>query len=227
MRALGFTKIDYIKTKQQLLFIPAYLVFISFLSMMSPKSDVNAFNAATIFLYMVFITIVFSTTPFGTCQRQENGFLLLLPATTHDRVLGRFLYGLSLMAIAVACSIVSAMAYRAAGRGFSEIDLPVCLIGLAVGLVMMAVEYVFMYLFGENWGQSLLAIVRIAPGMSFFFITMNLSKEILIEPEGMQQLVESVGDKLMMAGYISVAVAAAVFAGAVALCVKVAEKRDN
>lgn len=226
MRALGFTKIDFIKTRQQLLFIPAYLLLMAVI-MGNPRTETDAFNTVTVFLYLVFIVIVFSTTPFGTCQRQENGFLLLLPATTRDRVLGRFLYGLSLMVIAVGGGIVSAALYKITGRGFSEIDLPVCLFGFAIGIVIMSVEYAFMYLFGANWGQNLLAIVRILPGMCFFFATMNVSKEIFMNPEGIRQLDKAVGNELMLAGCISVMVAAAVFTAVVALCVKVTEKRDN
>lgn len=226
MRALGFTKIDFVKTRQQLLFIPAYLIFVGFI-MGNSRSEADAFNTVTAFLYMVFITIIFSTTPFGTCQRQENGFLLLLPATTWDRVLGRFLYGLSLMVIAVACGMVGAVYYRMAGYGFSGIDMSMCLIGFAVGMVIMAVEYVFMYLFGENWGQNLLAIIRIVPGMCFFFATMNVSKEIFVEPDGMQQIIENISGKLVVAGWISVAVAVAIFVGAMILCAKVTQKRDN
>lgn len=226
MRAFMFTRIDYIKTKSQLLFIPVYLGLM-FVIMLSSDSDLSAVSTVSVFLYMVFIMIVFSTTPFGTCQRQETGFLLLLPATARDRVLGRFLYGFSMMLIAVVCGIIGAAAYRITGHGFSEIDLPVCLIGLAVGMLLMTAEYVFFYLFGESQGQHLLAIVRVLPGMCFFFGTMNLSKEVLMDPDEIKQVVETVGSRLLAIGWISVAGAAAVMLAAVWLCVMMTKKRDN
>lgn len=221
-----YAKIDYIKTKSQLLFIPFYMGLMAVI-MLSPDSDVSAISTVSVFLYMIFIMIVFSTTPFGTCQRQETGFLLLLPATTWDRVFGRFLYGFSMMLIAVVCGAVGAAVYRMTGHGFSEIDLPVCLIGFAVGLFLMTAEYVFFYLFGENKGQYLLAIVRVLPGMCFFFGTMNLSKEVLMDPDGMKQVVETVGSRLLAIGWISVAGAVVIMLAAVLLCSKMAEKRDN
>ena len=43
----------------------------------------------------------------------------------------------------------------------------------------------------------------------------------------LQQIIENISGKLVVAGWISVAVAVAIFVGAMILCAKVTQKRDN
>lgn len=227
MRALKFTKIDFIKTKEQMMFIPVYLLLVSVIMYRSTSGEgLRGINVITVFYYMIFITIVFSTTPFGTGQAKETGYLLLLPATTWERVFGRFLYGLALMGIAVVCGVMSAVGFQLMGQGYSEVDLPVCLIGFAIGILIMTAEYVFFYLFGENQGQSLLGIVRVFPGMCFFFVTANLSQKVLKNPDDVIPVMETIGNHLSLIGWGSAIGSIIILIGAVALCVRVTQKRD-
>lgn len=225
MRVLRFTKIDYIKTKKQMLFLPVYVLLLAVIMMNSKPEENGVITAVTVFYYMVFIMLIFSTTPFGTCKVEENGFLLLLPATTWDRVLGRFLYGATLMAFVVAVGIGCGVIYRALGYGVSGIQIALCLIGLAVGIVVMAAEYVFFYLCGENQSQNLLGIVRVMPGMIFYFVTAHLYKELLNNPADKERIMQKVGERLPAIGWGSAAVSIVIFLAAVAVCVKVIQKR--
>lgn len=225
MKALKFMKIDYIKTKQQVLFMPVFLLLIAVI-MMAPDSDVPNYSAVMPFCYMIFMITIFSTTPFGSCRREETGFLQLLPATTWDKVAGRFLYGVSFIAVAIVFGIAAVGIYRILGFEISAMDIPLCMIVLAVGILIMTAEYIFFYLFGENTSQSLLSIVRTVPGMCVFFVSANLSKEIRKDPEKMFQIMQVVGEHLMTIGWVSIAVAVAALIAASVFCAKVTDKKD-
>ena len=88
MRAIHFMMIDYIKVKQQVYFMPLFLVIA--LLMWG-----QGYSILVPFSYMMFVAIIFSTAPFGACKKGDAGFLVLLPSTVMHRVMGRFLYGLS------------------------------------------------------------------------------------------------------------------------------------
>ena len=96
MRAIHFMMIDYIKVKQQVYFMPLFLVIA--LLMWG-----QGYSILVPFSYMMFVAIIFSTAPFGACKKGDAGFLVLLPSTVMHRVMGRFLYGLSFVGIAVIC----------------------------------------------------------------------------------------------------------------------------
>lgn len=225
MKALHFMKIDYVKTKQQMLFTPVLLLLIVII-MMAPDSDIREYSAVVPFSYMVFMMIIFSCSPFGSCRREETGFLQLLPATTRDRVAGRFLYGISLLMIAVVLGAGAMAAFRVFGFQSSAMDIQLCLIALAVGIFIMTAEYVFFYLFGENTSQNLLGIIRVVPGMCFFFVTANLSKELLKDPVKMMQAMETVGRYLNLISRIALTASLVMFVAAIWLCAAVTDKRD-
>lgn len=225
MKAFKFMKIDYIKTKHQMLITPLFLLAIVVI-MMAPDSDIKEFSAVVPFCYMVFMMIVFSCSPFGSCRREETGFLQLLPATTWDRVAGRFLYGISLIMIAAVLGIGAMGIGQMFGIRISALDVPLCLVALGIGILIVTAEYVFFYLFGENTAQNLLGIVRVLPGMCFFFISANLSKDIINDPDKVQQFAETVGRHLNMIGGISVVISLIMFVAAIWLCAAMTDKRD-
>lgn len=225
MKALKFMKIDYIKTKQQMIFMPFFLLAIVAI-MMAPDSDVPNYSAVMPFCYMIFMMTILSGTPFGSCRREETGFLQLLPATTWDRVAGRFLYGMSLMAVATVFGIAAMKIYQILGFEIDAMDIPICMIVLAMGILIMTAEYIFFYLFGENKSQNILSIVRTLPGMCLFFVGANISKEIKKDPETLFQMMQVVGEHLKMIGWVSIAVAVAALIAASVLCAKVTDKKD-
>ena len=225
MRALYFTKIDFIKTKQQMLMAPVIMLVVG-LIMLFGGGDESSYNVVTLFVYMLFIAIVFSTAPFGECRRKDAGFLMLLPADTRDRVVGRFLYGISLQMTVAVLGAICAAGYRALGRESNPADLSICLIGLSVGVLLMSAQYVFFYLFGENSGTQLLNFARVIPGMCYFMGAVYVSNMLKEQPELVASTIDAVISFLNTISIISVAAAFVVLVAAILLCVKMTEKKD-
>lgn len=224
MRALQFTKIDFIKTKQQILWMLLVIPVIVLFTLRETEGEISL----VVFCYALFMALVFSTSPFGTCQRRETGFLLLLPASTQSRVFGRFLYGLSFVGIAIVLgSIGMYLSKVITGVGIdTEMKIFFCMAALAVCMLFMAAEYVFLYLFGEQQSQNILSLVRMIPGFVFFFGSMGLLSGVKKEPEALAGIIEYIGSHLMVIGWCSVAVSLVLFIGAAMLCAAVTKKRD-
>ena len=225
MRALYFTKIDFIKTKPQMIMAPFIMLFVG-LIMVLGSDDGSSYNAVTLFVYMLFIAIVFSTAPFGECRRKDAGFLMLLPGGTRDRVVGRFLYGISLQVSAAVLGAICVVGYRALGREGNPADLSVCLIGLSVGILLMSAQYVFFYLFGENSGTQLLNFARVIPGMCYFMGALYMSNMIKEQPERVASTMKAFISRLNTISIISMAAALIVLAAAISLCIQMTEKKD-
>ena len=224
MKALYFTKIDHIRAKQQLLLFPLVLALMIAIMLFE---DIDGWNTTTLFIYELFLAVVSCTAPFGTCRREDAGFLMLLPATTRDRVVGRFLYGISLMLFAVVVGGIAMIGNMALfGYRYSPIELAVCLIGFSVGILIMTVEYVFLYLFGENQGPQVLNIIRVIPGMCYFFVGLNLSSRLTAHPEQAADAIMFIISHLKTIGIIGISVVIIVLVAAIALCVRVTEKKD-
>lgn len=222
MKALYFTKIDYIRSRTQLYLILVMLAVVTMImKFMTDGTDMM------VFLYGIFIIIIFSTVPFGNCSRKDAGFLQVLPATVWQRVLGRFLFGFSLLIIG---SLVSAgcmvVYWLYAGVEEKGVTPPLCMIFAAIGLVIITVQYIVLYLVGESSGAQALNLVRMIPGMSFFFGSVKLMGEVSRNPEDVRKLSELVSDRLHVISLCSIAAALAVMAAGVVLCVKVIEKKD-
>lgn len=226
MRAFYFMKIDYIMTRKQLYFLPLFYLLALVLGENMNMEDMSLLVACS---YMLFISTIFSTTPFAYSVGKNRGFLLLFPATVTDRVVGRFLFGLSFEALlGVLCGLIVGV------NKLRGIRVPLWMIGLllsglAAGIVLMALEFLFFYLFGEgkdNW-QYLSNIVRVLPGMILFFIASNVSKALEdTAASGGVMVLEAMRGRLVQAGVIAVAAALLLTAAAAAICVKVIEKRD-
>lgn len=225
MRALYFLKIDYILTRKQMYIVP--LVFV--LALVTGKS-VSTENMSLLVScsYMLFLSTIFSTAPFGYCVGKNRGFLLLFPATVKDRVAGRFLYGLSFVALlALLCCVVVGV-YVMLGVEIPLWTLGAGLCELAVGIVITTLEILIFYLFGEgkeNW-QYLSNIVRVAPGMAMFFAASYLIDDAQAAVSGTGMDLEVMTGRMMQAGALAVAAALLLTVAAAAVCVKVIEKRD-
>ena len=223
MKALYFTKIDHIRAKQQLLLFPAGLALMIAIILFE---HIDGWNTTTLFIYELFFAIVSCTAPFGTCRREDAGFLMLLPATTRDRIVGRFLYGISLMLFAAAVGGIAMIGNMALGYRYSPIELAVCLIGFSVGILIMTVEYVFLYLFGENQGPQILNFIRVIPGMCYFFVGINLVGRLTAHPEQAADAIAFIISHLEMIGIVAIGAVVIVLVAAITLCVKVTEKKD-
>lgn len=223
MKAFYYAKIDHIKAKQQLLLFPVGLALMIAIMLFE---NIDGYNTTTLFIYELFFALVSCTAPFGTCRREDAGFLMLLPATTRDRIVGRFLYGISMILIAVVVGGIAMIGNMALGYRYSPIELAVCMIGFTAGILFMTVEYVFLYLFGENQGPQVLNFVRVIPGMCYFFGGINLSARLTAHPERAVDAVMFITGHLETIGIVCLALPVIILVAAIALCVKVTEKKD-
>ncbi len=226
MRAIHFMKIDYILTRKQMYIVPLFFILAAVVGRATESGDFSILIAGT---YMMFVASVFSTSPFGYCVGKNRGFLLLLPATVRERVAGRFLYGLSFIAIlALLCGILAG-AYRLLGFGFSVLVLPVFLLELAIGIVITSAEFLIFYLFGEgkeNW-QYLIGIVRVAPGMALFFAGSYFIEKLQnMAAFGMGMDLEALAARLIRIGAAALAAALLLTVVLAEICVKALEGRD-
>ena len=223
MKALYYTKIDHMRAKQQLLLFPVGLAVMIAIMLFE---HIDGYNTTTLFIYELFFAIVSCTAPFGTCRREDAGFLLLLPATTRDRIVGRFLYGISLMLIAAVLGGIAMIGNMALGHRYSPIELAICLIGFSAGILIMTAEYVFLYLFGELQGPQVLNFVRVIPGMCYFFVGINLTGRLAAHPEQAADAIMFITSHLETIGIVCIAAALIVLVAAITLCAKVTEKKD-
>lgn len=179
--------------------------------------------------YVIFIASIFSTAPFAYSGGKNKGFLLLFPAAVRDRVAGRFLYGLSFVAmLGLLCGalfVISGMT----GVEVSHWTVAAGLCELAVGIVLVALQNLFFYLFGEgkdNW-QYLSNIVRTAPGMAAFFGASALVGELQdAAAAGTLPDLETMSENLMQVGVIAVVGALLLTVIAAVVCTKVISRRD-
>ena len=220
MKALYFAKIDYIKTRTQLRVLLVITAVVMVIMRMS-----NDMTGQAGFMYGVFLAIVFSTTPFGNCTRKDAGFQQLLPATTLQRVMGRFAYGLSMLFIGIGIGLVAAASYSMLTGQREMIPLSLCLIIFAVGLILITVQYIFFYLVGESKGAQFLSLVRMVPGMCFFFVSMKLMGEIQKDPSGAVKIIEMIGGNLDSIGWGSAVLAVLVMAGGILVCTRATMKK--
>lgn len=222
MRAINFMKIDFMLTRQQLRIMPLLAV----VAVISGRAMEGAWMLFTC-SYLLFIGTIFSTTPFGSCQRKNTGFLLMLPATVAERVIGRFLFGLSYIVMAVLFCVAAMGVFSLLGYEVDLLVVGLMLYNTALGLFIVSLEYLICYLFGEgkgNW-QYLGNVVRIAPGMAMFFLSMfvvgKIDEEAYVSArlEFLTQRIVSAGTAALLAAFLFMALS-------VVVCVKAIERRD-
>ncbi len=229
MRALHFMKIDYMLTRKQIYLMPVF--FVLAWAVGTGVSD-GAMSLLVTCSYSLFVASIFSTAPFSYCVGKNRGFLLLLPATVKERVAGRFLYGLSFVGLLGGFCAILWGVYAMMGYELPLWAVALGLCELAAGILLMALEFLFFYLFGEgkeNW-QHLSNIVRTAPGMAMFFgmsyYVGKIEEMQSTTAGGMGIDLEALAGKFMQAGVISIVAALLLTVVAAAVCVKVIGNRD-
>lgn len=222
MRAVHYMKIDYMLTRQQLRILP--LLALVGVMMARSMKGVGVLVASA---YLLFMAVVFATTPFGSCHRRNTGFLLLLPATVRERVMGRFLYGLSYMAAVTLFCLGGMGAAQLLGYEITRLTLGLFLCNVAAGVFIIALEYLFFYLFGvgkDNW-LYLGNLVKIAPAMAMYFLSMYVAGKMDEETYVVDRM-EFLLRGIVSTGLLALAAALFFMALAAAVSVKVIGKRD-
>lgn len=222
MRAINFMKIDYMLTKQQQRILPLMLVVAVLVG--RTMEGVGLMVACS---YLIFIGTIFSTVPFGSCNRKNTGFLLLLPSTVTERVLGRFLFGLSYIAMMAVFCVAAMGVFYLLGFEVTLVTVGFLLCNMALGLIIVALEYLLSYIFGEgknNW-QYVGNLVRIAPAMAMYFVFMYIAGR-MVEEDYVADRMAFLAQQMISAGVAALGVSLLVMAVAVIVCVKVIERRD-
>ncbi len=222
MRTIHYMKIDYVLTKQQLRIIPLLAVVGVLLARSMEEAGMLVACA-----YLLFVAVMFATAPFGICHRRNTGFLLLLPATVRERVTGRFLYGLSYIGGVTLLCLGGMGAAQLLGYEITRLTLGLFLCNAAMGVFVIALEYLFFYLFGagkDNW-PYLINLVKIAPGMAMYFLSVyvvgKMDKETYVADR-----MEFLAEGIVSTGLLALAAALLFMAAAAAVSVKVIGKRD-
>lgn len=222
MRAIDYMKVDYMLTKRQMLILPL-MVLVSAL-LVGTTRDMGVMMGCS---YMIFVSTIFATAPFGSCHIKNTGFLLMLPATVADRVMGRFLYGLSFLVMTALICAAGMGVSCLFGFEITEMMMGLFLCNLALGVVIVALEYILSYIFGEgknNW-QYVGNLVRVAPGMAMYFLFMFILSRTDREAYVADRM-EFLAQKTLHTGVFLLVASLLVMAAAVVVCVKAIERRD-
>jgi hypothetical protein len=175
-------------------------------------------------LYMGFGGMILSIVPFGIKQKSDTGFLLMLPGTHRERVIGRFFFGVVLFALCLLIGqIVSLLAVS---RGEYSSNRFLIFIGLfAVGMIFISLEYTMLYLIGELKSRQFMGIISMLPGFLFFFV----GEWVFSEDGGIEKLYRYflwVSSHMALSVGILFCFAAVVFAAGIFISVQAVEKRD-
>lgn len=162
MRAIHFLQIDWTMTKRQNRILWLLIIIALLLSVMQGNPYWGP-------LYMVFGSMILSTIPFCIRQKSSNGFLLMLPATKTDRVVGRFGYGLVLLAVSLLLGSVDVLIVSVMRHMDISYMLPFYAGLTAAGLIMLSLQYTILYIVGELKSQQAMGIIRMIPGFLLFF----------------------------------------------------------
>lgn len=168
MRSLKFMKVDYMRTRRQVMMM--LLIIVIALVFAHGKQD-GGYLAGM--LYLVFIGNVFCNALFGSYSTQGTGFLLLLPGDIKHRICGRFLFGISYISITGMIYLVLCM-ITGIRQVLSVQGIFLCMVLLFAGIIINDLEFTAFYLVGETKGQMTLSLLRVLPPLCFYFISFSL-----------------------------------------------------
>lgn len=222
MRALKFTKIDYMKSRKQ----GRLMIFILVIGLCFSRGQNNGFLAGLV--YTVFIGSIFINAVFTDFTMHNAGFLLLLPGSAWHRVCGRFFYG-------IGCEAALCTAYWllgtlvSGGRMLLLQSMPVCLAVMMIGIAMTDLQFLTFYLVGEMKSQYGMALTRVAFPLIFWIVGYSVLNIIGEGSEAEMALVSAynwisahmVLCAILMIGFVAVLTLISVWISA-----KVCSKRD-
>lgn len=162
MNAIKFLKIDLIRTSSQNRLLVIFAVI-------SVYFAINANTPIWSLLYLCFGSIIISATPFALQTVGNGGFINLLPATTLSRVIGRYLYSIAIIVLAMIFGEVSVVIYYGIKHEVPDNMLYISLLVFAVTLIIHSIQNVVLYFLGNIKSLQLMAIIRMIPGFAMFF----------------------------------------------------------
>lgn len=222
MRAFYFLQIDNIMSKAQGKVMWLFIIIALALSIVQGNPYWGP-------LYMVFGSMILSTTPFTLSQSSNHGFLLMLPATIKDRVAGRFGYGLSLLAMALFFGgIGTILTCIVKDITLSSLFFVFYIAIAASGLIMLSIQYTIFYVIGELKSVQLMGVIRMIPGFLLFIIG-SIGMDLIQEGAGMgtaYSWLVWVGNHLMECALLMLLVGIVIFFAGIFVSVQIQKKRD-
>lgn len=138
MNALRFMKIDYRITKTQ---TKLFLIFVAVAIFIAVKNDKPLFAIG----YLCFGSIILSTTPFTIQTSSNSGFINLLPATTLSRVIGRFLFSISMTLVGLVSGELVIVIYNIINPTSIDHIILFSTIVFAISVMVIAVQNLTLY----------------------------------------------------------------------------------
>lgn len=177
MKVLGFLKIDMRRTKAQLL----CMILFAFLATLFSFMAKNIYAGAA---YLLFAAILMQGAAFTYEKKTETGFDNLLPATTVQRVAGRYALGMLLIMISVVSEVIVAVGLNVKS-GISIKHLPETIIILiSIGMIAIAVQSVVFYAAGRGNSEQLMSIVHMLPGLVLYIFMAVIMAVVKAMQEG-------------------------------------------
>ena len=161
---IGYMEYDYIKIKYGMRF--TMLVFIGVSVIFASKSALGAVG------YMLFGSMILASTTFGP-SGQTVSFGALVPGSTMQKVLGKHLMELVMIALSVLLGMFLVKVMEFAGFDNGGVSPQVLMAVTGVTLFLLAVQNVLLYLLVPMLGLQFTNIIRMVPGFILFFFIVN------------------------------------------------------
>ena len=181
MRTWKCTMVEMIRNKKSW-YLAGIFVLIALMFCFRARQDENGFIVGM--SYMLFAGTILATQS-TVKTREEEGFLLLLPATMGQRVRGKFLSGFLTMAVcSVSYTALAVIGSRVTGIGIEGVLTEmlgsaaaawVCVAAVLLGTLVNDIQFLAGYLVNESSRSSTVTIVRVMIPMSFYFGVMFLT----------------------------------------------------
>lgn len=167
MKIINMLKIDLRRTRPQLML---FLLFIAIGGLLSFTTGDGSFGI----VYLCFVAVILSTMPFPVQEKANVGFLNMLPATTRQRVMGRYLYGILLLMVGLVCGIVILIVAKVAQHNQTPYQMLIVCAMLGFSFFTIGVQYTLLYALGNVRSKQVLSFVRMIPGFILFFGAMGI-----------------------------------------------------
>jgi hypothetical protein len=219
MRVFSFFKTDCIMLMFQRKILALLIIITILLSVMQENPYWGP-------LYMGFAGILLSTIPFGIKQKSDTGFLLMLPGTDRERVMGRFFFGIVLLFLCLLVGEMISLITIARGDNSLKKEFIMLVSFLAAGMIFVSLEYTILYLIGEIKSRQFMSIISMLPGFLFFFLGEWVFSS---EDGGLERLYRYflwISSHRVLSVGILFCFAALVFAAGIFISVQAVKKRD-
>lgn len=164
---IGYIENDFMIVKRGFWYMAVVFTIVS------AVFSINYNSAAMAMGYMLFGGLVLASTLFTTESAQTVSFSALVPGSTWQKVVGRYLGSILAMILFGCLGLAAFYGVRLAGFAEGGTDLRLLAALAGIGLFFLAVQNVLLYLCLPLLGVQAAHIVRMVPGFIMFFLMMQ------------------------------------------------------